>query len=198
MTSIIQNKIFIYIIPFILGLISSFSLHPYSFFFINFVTFSLLLIYLISNYKKGKWISFKIGWFFGFGYFISNLYWITNSLTFEENFKPLIPIALILIPLFLGVFYGIATFACSFFSLSKKFSSILIFSIFFSSLEFIRSFILGGFPWNLIAFSWTDYLQFLQIISIIGTYSFNLLSVTIFLIPSIILFNYKKIEKFFF
>ena len=24
---------------------------------------------------------------FGFGYFISNLYWITNSLTFEENFK---------------------------------------------------------------------------------------------------------------
>ena len=39
---------------------------------------------------------------FGFGYFISNLYWITNALTFEENFKSLIPIALILIPLFLG------------------------------------------------------------------------------------------------
>ncbi len=198
MTLLLQNKISIYIIPFVLGLISSFSLPPYSFFFINFATFPLLLVYLISNYKKGKWISFKIGWFFGFGYFISNLYWITNSLTFEENFKPFIPIALILIPLFLGIFYGIVTFACSFFSLSKKFSSILIFSIFFSSLEFIRGFILGGFPWNLIAFSWTDYLQFLQVISIIGTYSFNLLSVTIFLIPSIILFNYKKVEKSFF
>ena len=198
MTLLLQNKISIYIIPFILGLISSFSLPPYSFFFLNFLTFPLLLIYLISNYKKGKWISFKIGWFFGFGYFISNLYWITNSLTFEEDFKPLIPIALILIPLFLGIFYGITTFACSFFSLSRKFSSILIFSIFFSSLEFIRGFILGGFPWNLIAFSWTDYLQFLQVISIIGTYSFNLLSVTIFLIPSIILFNYKKVEKSFF
>ena len=68
---------------------------------------------------------------FGFGYFISNLYWITNALTFEENFKPLIPFALILIPLFLGVFYGAATLACSFFSLNKKLSSILIFSIFF-------------------------------------------------------------------
>ena len=50
-----------------------------------------------------------IGWLFGFGYFISNLYWITNSLTFEEIFKPLIPIALIIIPLFLGLFYGLAT-----------------------------------------------------------------------------------------
>ena len=132
---------------------------------------------------------------FGFGYFISNLYWITNSLTFEENFKPLIPIALILIPLFLGVFYGIVTFVCSFFSLNKKFSSILIFSIFFSLIEFFRGFILGGFPWNLIAFAWTDYLSILQILSFIGTYTFNLLTLTIFLIPTIILFNYKKKNK---
>ena len=198
MTFLLQNKILIYIIPFILGLITSFSLPPYSFFFINFITFPLLLICLISNYKKGKWISFSIGWMFGFGYFISNLYWITNSLTFEENFKPLIPIALILIPLFLGVFYGVTTFACSFFSLNKKFSSILIFSIFFSLIEFFRSFILGGFPWNLIVFSWTDYLPFLQVLSLIGTYSFNLLSVTIFLIPTIVLFNYRKITKLIF
>ena len=192
------QKLSIYIVPFILGLITSFSLPPYSYFFINFITFPLFLIYLISNCKKGKWTSFTIGWMFGFGYFISNLYWITNALTFEENFKPLIPFALILIPLFLGVFYGLATLACSFFSLNKKLSSVLIFSIFFSFTEFIRGFILGGFPWNLIAFAWTDYLYFLQILSFIGTYSFNLLSVTIFLIPVIILFNYKSLTKLFF
>ena len=195
MTLLLKNKIFIYIIPFILGLITSFSLPPYSYFFLNFLTFPLILICLISNYKKGKWISFVIGWMFGFGYFISNLYWITNSLTFEENFKILIPISLILVPLFLGIFYGFATLLCSFFSLNKKFSSILIFSTFFSLIEFIRSFILGGFPWNLIVFSWTDYLPFLQVLSYIGTYSFNLLSVTIFLIPIITLFNYKKVTK---
>ena len=192
MTLLLKNKIFIHLIPLILGFVTSFSLPPYSYFFINFLTFPLLLIFLILNYKKGKWLSFKIGWMFGFGYFVSNLYWITNSLKFEENFKPLIPIALILIPLFLGIFYGLVTFACSFFSLKKKFSSIIIFSIFFSLIEFIRSFVLGGFPWNLIVFSWSDYLPFLQVLSYIGTYSFNLLSVTIFLIPAIILFNYRK------
>jgi len=195
LTLLSQNKILIYIIPFILGLITSFSLPPYSFFFINFITFPLLLIFLISNYKKGKWISFKIGWMFGFGYFISNLHWITNALTFEENFRPLIPIALILIPLFLGGFYGIVTLACSFLSLNKKISSILIFSFFFSLIEFVRSFILGGFPWNLVAFAWTDYIYFLQILPFIGTYSFNLLSITFFLIPTIVLFNYNKITK---
>ena len=183
MTLLLKNKIFIYLIPLILGFVTSFSLPPYSYFFINFLTFPLLLIFLILNYKKGKWSSFKIGWMFGFGYFISNLYWITNSLKFEENFKPLIPIALILIPLFLGIFYGLATLVCSFFTLNKKFSSILIFSIFFSLIEFIRGFILGGFPWNLIAFAWTDYLYFLQILSFIGTYSFNLLSVDIISSP---------------
>ena len=132
MTLFLQNKILIHIIPFILGLITSFSLPPYSFFFINFITFPLLLIFLISNCKKGKWTSFKIGWIFGFGYFISNLYWITNSLTFEDIFKPLIPFALILIPLFLGIFYGIATLACSFFNLQKKFSSL------FTDYRFVR------------------------------------------------------------
>jgi len=135
---------------------------------------------------------------FGFGYFISNLYWISNSLTFEEIFKPLIPFSLIIIPLFLGLFYGLITFCCSFFSLKKNFSSILIFSFFFSIIEYLRSFIFGGFPWNLIAYSFTDYLQLIQILSLIGTYAFNLLCVTLFLIPCVIFFNYKKKKKTFF
>jgi len=134
---------------------------------------------------------------FGFGYFISNLYWISNSLTFEEIFKPLIPFSLIIIPLFLGLFYGLITFCCSFFSLKKNFSSILIFSFFFSIIEYLRSFIFGGFPWNLIAYSFTDYLQLIQILSLIGTYAFNLLCITLFLIPCVIFFNYKKKKKTF-
>ena len=198
MTSLIQKKILIYVIPFIIGLTTSYSLPPYSFFLINFITFPLLFFYLLSNHHKGRWISFKIGWIFGFGYFISNLYWISNSLTFEEIFKPLIPFSLIIIPLFLGLFYGLVTFFCSFFNLKKNISSILIFSFFFSIIEYLRSFIFGGFPWNLVAYSFTDYLQFIQILSLIGTYTFNLLCVTLFLIPCIIFFNFKKNKKLLF
>ena len=156
MTLLNYNKIIFYIIPFFLGLITSFSLPPYNFFFINFFTFPFLLIYLISNKHLGKLSSFCIGWMFGFGYFLSNLYWITNSLTFDELFKTLIPFALVLIPLFLGIFYGLATLVSFLIGLKKNFSSIFIFATVLSLSEYLRSFIFGGFPWNLISFSFVS------------------------------------------
>ena len=188
-----NNKFFINIIPFILGIITSFSLPPYNFLIINFITFPILLLIFISNYKKSLWKSFLIGWLFGFGYFLSNLYWITHALTFEDIFKPLIPFAVILIPLFLAIFYGIATLIFSFFKPQINFSTILIFSLIFSLIEYFRGFVLTGFPWNLFVYSWTNYLNSIQILSLIGTYSFNLISITIFSIPLLIIY-YKKIR----
>ncbi len=194
MKSILENKAFLFLICLFLGILTSFSLPPYNLFFINFLTLPVLLFILI-NYVDKKTISLFVGWIFGFGYFISNLYWITNSLTFDVNFKFIIPFALILIPLFLGIFYGLVTFLCNFFNLKNKISSVLIFSIFFGGIEFLRSFIFGGFPWNLVVFSFSNNLPFLQILSYIGTYSLNLLSITIFLLPVIFFFKYKSITK---
>ncbi len=55
-------------------------------------------------------MKFLYGWFFGFGFFVSNLYWISISLTFDESFKFLIPLSLIFLPAFLAIFYGITTY----------------------------------------------------------------------------------------
>jgi len=71
--------------------------------------------------------------------------------------------------------------------------SFFIFSVLFGTIEFIRGFILTGFPWNLIAFSFSDSVHFIQIISIIGTYSFNLICISLFTVPAIfILRNSRK------
>ena len=104
MNSILENKAFLFLICLLLGMLTSFSLPPYNLFFINFLTLSVLL-YILINYVDKKTISFFAGWIFGFGYFISNLYWIINSLTFDVNFKFIIPFALILIPLFLSLIH---------------------------------------------------------------------------------------------
>ena len=200
MTLLYQNKILSYLFVFSLGFISSFSLPPYNLFYINFFSYPVLLLVLLL-YSKDKITSFNVGWIFGFGYFISNLYWITHSLTFEDIFKPLIPFALILIPLFLGLFYGISTLVFSLLNPKKNILSILILATSLSILEYTRSFLFGGFPWNLISFSFTNNLEFIQILSLTGTYAFNSIVILLFLLPTILFFNYKKnfkINIFFF
>ena len=171
----------------ILGAASSLSLPPYNYLIINFFTFSAFFIFLFKKSKitQSKKYFFFYGWLFGFGYFLSSLYWISISLTFDQNFKFLIPLTIILIPSFLGIFYGLVTF-CFIISKSKKIvSSFLVFSLFFGVLEFIRGSILTGFPWNLIAYSFVNHLEILSITSLIGTYGFNLFCISLFASPAI-------------
>ena len=184
-----NNKFnFDYLIVIFLGIANSFSLPPYNYFFLNFLCFPALFLILSKNkiYKKK---SFFIGWFFGFGYFFSSLYWISNSLTFLEDYKFLIPFSLCLIPACLALFYGLITIFLSLFNIQKNLSSLMIFSVCFSLIEFLRGIILTGFPWNLNVYSLTEFTKLIQILSVVGTYGLNLICITFFLIPLVILFE---------
>ena len=191
-----NKKLYIeFIFLIILGAITSFSLPPFNYFVINFLSFSLLFIFLIKKSYQHKHIKvfFIYGWLFGFGYFASSLYWISISLTFDQNYDFLIPIVIILIPSFLAIFYGLTTYLFLLLKPKKIISSLLSFSLIFGSLEFIRGSIFTGFPWNLIAYSFSSQLEILSIISIIGTYGFNLFCISLFTCPAIlILSNTKK------
>ena len=178
-----------------LGAISSYSLPPYNYFIINFITFSLFFSFLFNEKKKlpSNKSFFKYGWYFGFGYFLFSLYWVAISLTFDQSLELLFPLVIILLPAFLAVFYGLATYLFSIFYSKNLVSSFFIFSILFSVIEYIRGSIFTGFPWNLIAFSFSDSVYFIQILSVIGTYSFNLICISLFTVPALfILRNSKK------
>ncbi len=177
-----------------LGAITSLSLPPFNYVIINFLTLSLFYIFLIKkfNTKKNKKIFFLYGWLFGFGYFVSNLYWISISLTFDENFKFLIPFTIILVPSFLALFYGLIPYFFVILKPKKNLSSFFLFSLIFGVVEFIRGSILSGFPWNLIAYSFSNQIEILNIISIIGTYSFNLFCISLFTSPSLIILKDNK------
>ena len=179
-----------------LGAMSSYSLPPYNYFIINFITFSLFFIFIYNKKKKllNNRSLFKYGWYFGFGYFLFSLYWIVISLTFDESFKLLIPVAVILLPAFLAIFYGLITYLFSILYSKNVVSSFFIFSILFGSIEFIRGSVLTGFPWNLISFSFSNSINFIQILSIIGTYSFNLICINLFTVPALFILRNSRTE----
>ena len=123
-------------VPFFCGLLSTLSLPPYNLFYLNFISFPFLLLFYLSLKINKGFSSFVYGWIFGFAYFLSNIYWIANSLTIEEIFKPLIPIAILMIPLFLGIFYGISFLIFFYFKPNKKIESIFLFALIFSLIEY--------------------------------------------------------------
>ena len=182
-----KKKYLEFLYLFLLGALSSLSLPPYNFFVINFLTFSLFFIFILKKKKflVNKKTSFFYGWLFGFGYFFTNLYWISISLTFDVNFKFLIPITIILIPAFLAIFYGLAIFFLFISNFKNTLSLFFLFALLLGLVEFLRGIILTGFPWNLIAFSFFNYIEILQIISVIGTYAFNMFCISLFISPAI-------------
>ena len=191
-----KKKIYLeFLFLIILGAITSLSLPPYNLLFINFITFSLFFIFIFQKKKKkNNNKSFFYGWFFGFGYFLTNLYWITISLTFDINFKFLIPVAIILIPAFLAIFYGLAIYFFFLINIKKPLCNLLLFSLFLGVIEFLRGNIFTGFPWNLIVYSFSNNLEIIQIISIIGTYAFNILCISFFTSPAILIIRENRKE----
>ena len=142
MTALINNKLFVvFLIPFLLGVITVFGFAPYNFTLLNFFTFSSLLFLILtikkrtkSQYRKKKSnrYFFYLGCAFGFGFFLFGNYWISISLTHEEAFKTLIPFSLILIPLFLSIFFGLAILIAGPFSEKKNLFHFIFFFNFFS------------------------------------------------------------------
>jgi apolipoprotein N-acyltransferase len=115
-------------------------------------------------------------------------------LTFDQSFKFLIPVAVILLPAFLAIFYGLVTYLFSILYSKNVASCFFIFSILFGTIEFIRGSVLTGFPWNLISFSFSKSIYFIQILSMIGTYSFNLICISLFTVPALFILRKSRTE----
>ncbi len=195
-----EKRFFIlFMFPFFLGSLTVLSFEPFNIFFINFFILPILFYLIIyvkkkskSTYRKKPFFKnlFFLGTSFGFSFFLFGFYWIFYSLTFDESFKFLIPIGVILIPLFLSLFFSIPIMAIGNLC-EKNISSIFLITLAFTISDFLRSSILTGFPWNIWAYSFSWSLESLQILSTIGLFSFNIFIIFFFFVPSILFFKAK-------
>jgi apolipoprotein N-acyltransferase len=195
-----NSKFFlIFLFPFVLGALTVFSFQPFNFSYINFLI--LPAIFLLTTYAQKKSKNtyrkkpyllnlFFIGYLFGIGFFLSGIHWISYSLTFDENFKFLIPLAIIGLPIFLGTFFGLANLLAGPF-LQNNFTSILLFSSSFAFVDYLRAKILSGFPWNAWAYTWSWKPEILQSLYYLGFFSFNLICIIIYCSPLLLIFKKK-------
>ena len=195
--------IVLYFTPFLLGSVTVFSFQPFNFTFINFLVLPILFYLTIyikskskSTYRKKPYKKnlFIYGTLFGFGFYLSGLYWITHSLTYDENFKYLIPFVLLFLPLFLSLFFSIVILILGPY-LNLNISSILIFSGALGFSDFIRAKILTGFPWNLWTYSFSWATDVIQTLNLVGLFAFNLIIITLFTLPAVLFFNIGTAKK---
>ena len=158
----LDNRLFIlYIFPFLIGSLTVLSFQPFNFTVINFIILPIFFYSIVYISKRSKSVyrkrPYKINLFifglsFGFGFYLSGISWIVNSLTFDENLKIFIPLGLILIPLFLSLFVAIPILLIGP-KLHFDFSSLIIFSGSLGFSDYLRAKLFTGFPWNLWAYS---------------------------------------------
>ena len=106
-----NKKLMIYSSSFLLGILLSFSFEPFKLPFMSVIAVGMFFLvndYIYQNLQNKKKIFFLTGLLFGFGFFISSINWISNSiLQFNADLYYLIPVPLLILPLALSVFYAL-------------------------------------------------------------------------------------------
>lgn len=178
---------------FLAGALAVLSLPPFSFFAVLFVSFTLLVWLLDgangnpdSGFLGRLRPAFWTGWWFGFGYFTGGLWWLGNALLIEaEEFAWALPIAVFGLPALLAIFYGLATaFARALWS--DGLGRIFAVAAGFGLAEWLRSFVLTGFPWNAIGYGAMPVPLLMQSSALVGIFAMSALAVFVFSAPALI------------
>jgi apolipoprotein N-acyltransferase len=127
------------------------------------------LFYSIDG--KGLGHSFKLGFLAGIISFLGILYWIIVAVHTYGN-VPLILSGFILLLLvaYLSLFIGAFTFLTRFIQIRSGLQTILFTPVLWVALEYLRSFLLTGFPWANLGYSQYLNLPFIQMADITGPY----------------------------
>ena len=98
------------------GALSVLAQAPYDFFAVCFISFPVLVWLLDgatverpARFLRRLRPAFAVGWWFGFGYFVAGLWWVGGAMLVEaDSFAWALPIAVVVLPAILAVFYGLA------------------------------------------------------------------------------------------
>ena len=147
-----------YGLAFVLGVGAAAALPPFDLTPLLAVVFPGLL--WLDDGSASLWASFRLGWVFGFGFFLAGLYWIAAALFVDiDRFWWLVPFAAAGLPAGFAVYVGLALLATSLVRQIPAFAGAGAGLRLCHRLERrpngSRGHALTGLPWNLIGYAWS-------------------------------------------
>lgn len=179
-------------LAFLAGAVGALALPPVDFFAALFVSFTVLVWLLDgvsgnpdNSYSRGLRSAFLTGWLFGFGYFVAGLWWLGNALLVEgDEFAWALPLAILGLPAVLALFYGLATMLAKLLW-SDGVGRIAALGAAFGLVEWLRSIVATGFPWNAIGYGAMPIPLMMQSAHVVGLFGVTALAVFVFASPAL-------------
>ncbi|MBR1778357.1 MAG: apolipoprotein N-acyltransferase [Alphaproteobacteria bacterium] len=172
-----------------LGAAAVSALPPYYFLPGVFLAFSGLIILL--NRAESKKQAACLGFWFGFGFFSVGLSWVCNAFLIEGmGFEALVPLPPIGFGLWGGLFPAAAGVIAVCFPKGAR--RLVAFSAAWGIMEWVRSWLFTGFPWNLLASVWTRWPAMMQSASVWGAFGLGVITVFMAGLPGLLKDQPKK------
>jgi apolipoprotein N-acyltransferase len=177
-------------IAFCAGALATLGLEPFAAWPVMFVAFSIL-IWLIDGVAATRWrgaLSAAVaGWWFGFGYLLTGLYWIGYAFLVDvQTFGWLLPFAVVSLPAAMAVYTGIGAAIARLFWMRGP-MRILILAASLTVSEWLRGHLFTGFPWNVYGYGLTEWLPLAQNASLFGLWGMTFIAVAVFASPAVLI-----------
>jgi apolipoprotein N-acyltransferase len=179
-------------IAFVSGAVGALALPPFSLFALIAVPLSIA-VWLIDgaqDHRRGRALTgslsaaFGAGWWMGFGYFLSSLWWVGSALLVEaDKFAWALPLAVVALPAALAIFPA-AGFALARLLWSPGPWRIFALAFGLGVTEWARGLLFTGFPWNDLGMALGVNLALAQTASLVGLHGLTFLTVAIFAAPA--------------
>ena len=181
-----------YGLAFLLGVCATAALPPIDMTPLVVVAFTGLL--WLDEGSVGPWASFRLGYAFGFGFFISGLYWIAAALFVDiARFWWLVPVAAAGLPAAFALYVAAAVAATNLAVTHLRLpgtARIFAFAVAWTVAEWIRGHAFTGLPWNLIGYAWSGgfpgAILMIQSVAWIGTYGLSFVTVLAASLPALL------------
>lgn len=170
-------------LAFVLGFMAVFAMPPLYQIYLLVPSLSGLL--WLSAAQPTRWRAFAVGWWFGAGFFAAGLYWVSFALLVDaEKFAWLMPIAIFGFAFGLGLFCAVAALAVHMAPGGHVAKGLVLVGA-WTLLEWLRTWIFTGLPWNPLGSVWMFSATLSQGVAVVGTLGMSFFTVFVAVQPGL-------------